>query len=111
MVELLILAPYAEALDALRLLRSTGDESAVLSVIKGGGGGHDGSNSSSSSERNSKAPQQPPPGAFVPQRSSLELELMTKNPITYAPLRRISMSELEESNLLRPISAARDQKR
>ncbi|KAK6859323.1 hypothetical protein PG995_002959 [Apiospora arundinis] len=36
---------------------------------------------------------------------------MTKNPITYAPLRHISMSELEESNLLRPISAAREKKR
>ncbi|KAK7915322.1 hypothetical protein PG985_013025 [Apiospora marii] len=130
MVELLIEAPYAEALDALRLLRSTGDESVVLSVIKGGGGdsnnggsnsnsnrnsdgnGNGNGDSSSSSERNSMAPpQQPSTRAFVPQRSSLELELMTKNSITYAPLRNISMSELEESNLLRPISAARDSKR
>ncbi|KAK8071514.1 hypothetical protein PG996_004862 [Apiospora saccharicola] len=105
-VELLTLAPYTEALDALRLLRSTGDETVVLSVIKGGSNGN-----SSSKDSNASPHPHPSPRAFVPQRSSLELELMTKNPITYASLRHISMSELEESNLLRPISAARDTKR
>ncbi|KAK8074389.1 hypothetical protein PG997_009052 [Apiospora hydei] len=103
-VELLTLAPYAEALDALRLLRSTGNHAVVLSVVTGGDKAND---------KRDSASQQPqlPPRAFVPQRSSLEIELMTKNPITYAPLRHISMSELEESNLLRPISAARTRKR
>ncbi|KAK8013763.1 hypothetical protein PG991_009356 [Apiospora marii] len=99
-VELLYLAPYAEALDILRLLRTAGDASVVLSVIRG----NDNDSPDSPSEHSS-------PRTFVPQRSSLELELMTKNPSTYAPLRRISMSELEESNLLRPISAAREKTR
>ncbi|KAK7963000.1 uncharacterized protein PG986_003825 [Apiospora aurea] len=105
LVELLTLAPYAEALDALRLLRSTENHAVVLSVVTGG------DKAKGKRDPASQPQQQRPPRAFVPPHSSLELELMTKNPITYAPLRHISKSELEESNLLRPISAARARKR
>ncbi|KAK8043263.1 hypothetical protein PG993_005693 [Apiospora rasikravindrae] len=99
-VELLSIAPYAEALAAFRLLRSTGNHAVVLSIVTGGG-----------EEKRNLASQHPSSRTFIPQRSSLELELMSNNPITYAPLHRISMSELEESDLLRPISAARARKK
>ncbi|KAK7928584.1 hypothetical protein PG985_005582 [Apiospora marii] len=61
-VELLYLAPYAEALDILRLLRTAGDASVVLSVIRG----NDNDSPDSPSEHSS-------PRTFVPQRSSRSL--------------------------------------
>ncbi|KAI1843691.1 hypothetical protein JX266_010137 [Neoarthrinium moseri] len=95
-LELLKSAPEKTAIDILRLLRTSGDVRAVLSMVNGGmDGKHRPSDRDASLAMTMSA------------QSPLELELMVRNPNSYPTLRPISEAALEESNLLRPVNLAR----
>ncbi|KAK8072433.1 hypothetical protein PG996_005781 [Apiospora saccharicola] len=97
-LELLQSIPEQRAIDILRLFRTTGDSAKVLYLVKGS---VDGERDRFLQDATRTMP--------TPDLTTLELELMSKNSVAYPQLRRVSVSELEERNLLRPFNLARTQ--
>jgi hypothetical protein len=95
-LEVLKATSEATAVNILRLLRSNGDVSAILSIAKGGMG---------SKQRPSifEAARAPVPLT----QSTLDFELMIKNPISYPYLQPVDISALQASDLVRSVNASR----
>jgi hypothetical protein len=95
-LEILKATPEHTALDILRLLRSSGDLTTVLSMVKGGMDG-----------KQRLSVYEAARGTARPTPSPLEFELMIKNPSTYPILQAVDVPALEASNLLRSVNVGR----
>ncbi|KAK7937547.1 uncharacterized protein PG986_014415 [Apiospora aurea] len=92
-LELLQSVPEERAIYILRLFRTTGDSTSVLTILKSGIDDDERHRSLQGSRHTRPTPDLP----------RLELELMAKNAVLYPPLLWVSVYELEGRNLLRPL--------
>ncbi|KAK7928794.1 hypothetical protein PG985_005792 [Apiospora marii] len=95
-LELLQSVPEERAIYILRLFRTTGDSTSVLTILKSG-------IDDDERHRSLQGSRHRRPTADLPR---LELELMAKNAVLYPPLLWVSVYELEGRNLLRPFTLA-----